>query len=92
MSTREIERLTIIQKIVEKRLKQERGAKLLKVTPRQIRRWVRAYRQQGTQGLISKQRGQVSNHHHTEETQRQIKLCVIALCGFWANFCSREAA
>jgi hypothetical protein len=78
MSTREIERLTIIQQIVEKRFKQGRGAKLLKVTPRQIRRLVRAYRRQGAQGLISKQRGQVGNHHHTEKTQEQIKQFVLS--------------
>ena len=91
MSTREIERLTIIQQIIEKRLKQGRGAKLLKLTPRQTRRLVRAYRQQGAQGLISKQRGRVSNRQHTKETQQQIKqLLLLQYADFGPTFAAEK--
>jgi hypothetical protein len=76
MSKAEIERLTVIQQIVEKRFKQSQGAKLLKLTPRHMRRLVKAYRQEGISGLVSKRRHQVSNRQHDESMRLQIKQLV----------------
>jgi predicted DNA binding protein len=50
ISTQEVERVTVIKQIIEKRLKQNAGAKLLKLTPRQIRRLIKAYRRDGAKG------------------------------------------
>jgi len=73
MSTQEVERVTVIKQIVEKRLKQNAGAKLLKITTRQIRRLTKAYRRDGTKGLLSKRRGQPSNNRHDSGIKIQAK-------------------
>jgi hypothetical protein len=67
MSQREIERLSIIEQVSKKHIKQSKGGELLKVSTRQIRRMVRAYRDAGAQGLISKHRDHASNRRHDEE-------------------------
>lgn len=62
MSLPELDRLTIMKQIEAKTIKQVEGAKLLKITNRQIKRLIRAYRELGAKGLISKRRGQASNN------------------------------
>ena len=61
MSTKELSRLEIFGRIVDKRMTQQRAAELLDLTPRQIRRLLRAFRSGGAAGLVSKQRGKRSN-------------------------------
>jgi len=58
MSTNELERLSVIQKIVDKNLTQVLAAKQLGLTDRQVRRLVKNYKLYGPEGLTSKQRGQ----------------------------------
>jgi transposase len=62
MSQKELTRLEVIQRLEEKRLRQKEAAEILGVSPRHIRRLLRAYRQEGEKGLISKRRGKPSNH------------------------------
>jgi transposase len=73
MTQREVERISIIEQAIAKQIKQGEAGRLLKVTSRQIRRMVKAYRKEGINGLVSKHRGRVSNHHHDESTREQIK-------------------
>jgi len=74
MSTREIERLSIVREIVESGgLKQREGAQLLQLTPRQIRRLVKAYRDSGPEGLLSKHRGKRGPHQHGDGVKTQVK-------------------
>lgn len=73
MSTQEVERVTVIKQIVDKRLKQNAGAKLLKITARQLRRLIKAYRRDGIEGLISKRRGQPSNNQHNVNIKKKVK-------------------
>jgi hypothetical protein len=54
MSMREINRLKIIQAIVDGNLKPIRAAERLQITTRQVRRLVNRYRAEGTIGLVSK--------------------------------------
>lgn len=63
MSTKEVERVTVVKQVIDKRLKQNVAAKLLNLSTRQLRRLMKKYRRSGTAGLISKQRGW-SNHCH----------------------------
>jgi hypothetical protein len=67
MSVTEIDRLSIMQKIVDKRLKQCDGARLLGLSKRQIIRLVKVFRREGAAGLISKQRGRTSNRQYSAE-------------------------
>lgn len=67
MSERELSRLEVIQRVCGKRLTQREAASLLKLSVRQVKRLVRAYRQRGASALQSQRRGQRSNNHLPEE-------------------------
>jgi transposase len=67
MSTKELKRLSIIQRIIDKKITQVIASEQLGLTVRQIRRLVKQYKQYGAQGLISRQRGQPSNRTYTAE-------------------------
>ncbi len=73
MSTEELERLEVIRKVVDKRLTQAVASRQVGVTVRQIKRLVKKYRDYGAKGLISKQRGQISNHKYTADKIEAIK-------------------
>jgi len=77
MSTKEIERLSVIQKIIDKYLTQALGAQQLGLTIRQVKRLVRNYKQRGAEGLVSKQRGQVSNNKFSDKKIEDIKKLVL---------------
>lgn len=61
MSGKERGRLKVIDAVREKRLTQDAAAQRLGLSIRQVKRLVRAYREGGTKGLISKRRGRPSN-------------------------------
>jgi hypothetical protein len=60
-------------RVIEKRLTQAIASRQVGVTVRQIKRLVKKYRDYGAEGLISKQRGQVSNHKYTADKIEAIK-------------------
>ena len=66
MSTEEIDRLQVIQRVIEKSLKQGQAAKLLGVSTRQIKRLVRGFKSQGPDALVSKHRNKPSNRAYTQ--------------------------
>lgn len=76
MNQVEIERVSLIKQLSEKRLKQGEAGKLLKVSTRQIRRMLHAYRKEGASGLISKHRGRVSNNAHPNKLKHQIRTLI----------------
>lgn len=59
MSIKELSRLEVLQKLSQKQMRQQEAEEILQVSTRQIKRLLKAYRQQGAAGLISKQRGRV---------------------------------
>lgn len=61
MSMRELDRLKVIEAIIEGRLKPAAAAQRLRLTTRQVHRLVLRYREDGPAGLISRRRGQPSN-------------------------------
>ena len=71
MSTRELTRLEIMQRLVDKRLNQAQAALMTGLSVRQIKRLLRAYRIEGAQGLISKKRGKASNHQLPLKTKHR---------------------
>ena len=77
MSTDELKRLAIVQKIVEKNLTQALGAQQLGLTDRQVRRLVKNYKLGGAEGLTSKQRGQTGNRKYSDEKIESIKALVV---------------
>jgi hypothetical protein len=63
MSTRELSKLEIIQKVIIREIKQASAAQLLDLSIRQIQRLTKNYRLHGVLGLFSKKRNKPSNHH-----------------------------
>ena len=72
MSPKEVNRLEVIQRVKEKQMKQRDAAEVLGVSVRQVKRLLRAYRQQGAAGLVSKRRGKVSNYQLAEDVKRRV--------------------
>ncbi|MGS0979383.1 ISNCY family transposase [Burkholderia glumae] len=62
MTMRELDRLKVIQDVVDGRLKPLRAAERLGLTTRQIRRLVGRFREDGAQGLVSRRRSKPSNN------------------------------
>ena len=77
MSTEEIDRLTIIQKVIDKGLTQLLAAKQLGLTIRQVKRLVKKYKQNGAAGLVSKKRGHVGNRKYSDKKIEEIKALVV---------------
>jgi transposase len=71
MSTKELSRLEVMQRLAEKRMTQREAASILGVTSRQVKRLLRAYRQSGAKGLVSKRRGKPSNNRLAEATKQK---------------------
>lgn len=62
MSTRELTRLEIMQRLRDKRLTQREAAKALNLSTRQIKRLWKAFQREGERSLISRRRSCPSNH------------------------------
>jgi transposase len=72
MSTKELNRLEIVQKLEEKRMRQKESARILGLSIRQIKRLLKSYRCDGAQGLVSKRRGRTSNNRLSEGTRKKV--------------------
>ncbi len=57
MSSKEVDRMSVVQEVVAKRLRQREASEQLGLSVRQVKRWVQAYRKRGAAGLISGRRG-----------------------------------
>ena len=89
MSQRELKRLHVIRKAIEKGITQEAAAQVLELSQRQVRRLVKRVREIGNQGVIHQSRGKVS-HRATEEA---VKNKILAFCkGRYAGFSPTFAA
>jgi transposase len=72
MSTKELSRLEVMQRLSQKKLGQKEAGRILKLGTRQIKRLLKAFREQGAAGLVSKQRGRKANNRLSEEVQRTV--------------------
>jgi len=72
MSTKELTRLEVMQKLEEKRMRQREAARILGVSVRHIKRLLKNYRREGAQGLVSQRRGRSSNNRLSKETYRKV--------------------
>ena len=71
MSTKEINRLEVMQRLGKKHMSQPEAGTILNLSVRQIKRLLKAYRAQGAAGLVSKRRGRKSNNQLPEKTKQQ---------------------
>ena len=61
MSTKELDRLKVLDQLQGKRIKQKQASDALGVSERQIRGLLRRYKQEGAKGILSKKRGKSGN-------------------------------
>ncbi|MGZ4982142.1 MAG: ISNCY family transposase [Methylobacter sp.] len=66
MSNKELHRVEILQKLIDKRVFEHEAAKQLDLSVRQIRRLKKAYKADGAVGVVSKKRGNPSNHKYPD--------------------------
>jgi len=71
MSYEELDRVGVIERVIEKRLTQREAARMLGLTSRQVRRLRQAYERDGPRGLASKHRGRPSNRRLPGELRRE---------------------
>ncbi len=62
MSNKEVNRISILDQVKQKTMKQKRAAVILGLSVRQIRRLLKVYRREGAGGLVHKLRGIPSNN------------------------------
>ncbi|MHB8135753.1 MAG: ISNCY family transposase [Anaerolineaceae bacterium] len=72
MSTKEISRKEMMDKLIEKRINQKAAAAGLRISVRQVKRLVKRFREEGIAGLISKQRGKPGHNRLPEETKQSV--------------------
>ena len=75
MSDKELNRVNVIQAVVEKRMRRRDAAVRLKLTERQVQRLVNRFIDAGATGLVSLRRGGSGNHRLPES----LKLRTLAL-------------
>lgn len=72
MSVKEADRIAVMDKLIEKRIKQKHAARLLNLSTRQIRRVMKIYKEEGKFGLIHKSRGKKGNRGITGTIKGEI--------------------
>jgi hypothetical protein len=71
LSYEELDRVGVIERVIEKRLTQREAARMLGVPSRQVRRLRDAYVADGAVGLASKRRGRPSNRRLASGLRRE---------------------
>ena len=72
MSMKETERITILDNVIAKRIKQKHAAKQLDISIRQVRRMTRRYQREGKAGLIHRLRGKEGNRRIAQEEKDRV--------------------
>ena len=71
MSTKELSRLEVMQRLSKKQMGQKEAGEILHLGKRQIKRLLKSYRKQGAVGLVSKHRGRKGNNRLSESVKKQ---------------------
>jgi transposase len=72
MSLREVRRLKVLQSLIDMHTTQKAAASMLGMSERQVRRLVRAVREEGDRGVIHGLRGRCSNRRYPEELREKV--------------------
>lgn len=72
MSVKETERITVMEDLLTRRIKQKHAARQLGISTRQVRRILKRYRREQTKGLIHKGRGRTGNRALPGEERERI--------------------
>lgn len=91
MSQRELKRLHLIRKVIDKAITQTEAAKLLNLSTRQIRRTKGKVIEEGDRGIIHKSRGHPSPNSIPQNTKDKIiTLCKTKYVGFSPTLASEK--
>ena len=75
MSTKELERLSLLEKVIEKRVTISQTAEYLTISTRQVKRLLKRLRLEGAKGIVSKKVGAPGNHKLSDSIKEEaIKL------------------
>lgn len=72
MSKNELNKYHILEQVLQKNIRQNKAAKLLNISDRQIRNLLSVYKKEGPKGLISKKRGKSSNRAFNQNFKQQV--------------------
>lgn len=93
MSTKELDRSTMLQRVANKTLSQKAAAQSLNITDRQLRRLMVKYLAKGTAGLTNQARGKPSNHRLSQTVKDQaIELVRTKYPDFGPTFAAEKLA
>ncbi|MFQ5586298.1 MAG: ISNCY family transposase, partial [Thermodesulfobacteriota bacterium] len=91
MSLQELKRLKAVQESIERHITQKAAASITGLSERQIRRLVRAVRQEGESGIVHKARGRVSKRKTPGKTRKKaLKLYEKKYQGFGPTLASEK--
>ncbi len=91
MSQREVKRLYVIRKAIDRRIKQREAADLLELGQRQIRRLIKRVRDESDKGIIHRSRGKQSHRAIAEGIKKKaLDLCRGIYAGFNPTFASEK--
>lgn len=76
MSMKETERISVLDNLIAKRIKQKHAASQLGISIRQVRRLMKRYKRDGAKGLLHKSRGRVGNRVLPQEQKDRIVLLI----------------
>jgi len=79
MTEKDLEKIKVMQQLLEKQITQEQAAKVLSISDRQVRNIFKRYKELGDQGVISKKIGRASNNHLSEDLKRQALKIIAAM-------------
>ena len=68
----ELRRLHVIEKVLERGLKQAKAAEILSLSSRQIRRMVKRVKQEGQRGIVHRSRGRPSNRKIADQLKEKV--------------------
>lgn len=72
MMEKEIERLKVIHKVIDKRIKQKDAAKILSLSTRQVRRIQKKVKEKGDTAVVHSNRGRPSSRKFPEEFKNEV--------------------
>ena len=91
ISQKDLKRLHIIRKAIDKCLKQREAAELLRLSQRQVRRLVKRVREESNKGIIHRSRGLKSHRAIADRIrQKALGLCKSIYAGFNPTFASEK--
>jgi len=91
MSRKEVDRVSVLNEVIAKKLKQGDAGRKLEISTRQLRRVLKKYRRDGPSALIHKSRGKRSNNKTSQELLDQaIGLVKEKYWDFGPTFASEE--